>query len=208
MGLFQKKILPIVVPKYQLGHQETLLVVGLGNIGKAYDNTRHNVGFEVLDLLATSEAFNPWVEKKDLKAILCARIIEGKKVILCKPTTMMNLSGDAIQLVRKFYKIAPSSTCIVHDELDLPLGTLRSGSGGQSAGHNGIKSILESNENTFWRLRIGIGPKAHPSMDSADFVLGKFSSEQTKKLPAIKKEASSLLQEWLSGTASPDTRKV
>lgn len=208
MGLFQKKILPVVVPKYQLGHQETLLVVGIGNIGKPYEDTRHNIGFECADEFAKNEEFNPWIEKSDLKSILCAKIIGGKKIILCKPTTMMNLSGEAVQAVQRFYKISPSSTCVIHDELDLELGTIRAQSSGSSAGHNGINSMLEHVENTFWRIRVGIGPKQPQQMETADFVLQKFSKEQQEKLIPVKKESLSLVGEWIAGNAKPDTRKV
>ena len=208
MGLFEKKILPITVPQYTLGHQETKLIVGLGNTGKEYTLTRHNIGFLCIDDYALHEQFNPWVEKKDLKAILCAKIIDGKKVILCKPNTMMNLSGEAIQAVQNFYKIGDESTCIVYDELDLDLGTIRTGQGGSSAGHNGIKSLISHTENKGWRVRAGIGPKLPEQMDTADFVLQKFSKDQQAKLLKIKKEAINLLNDWLSGQAKADTRKV
>ena len=208
MGLFQKKLLPIVSPQYQLGHQDTLLVVGLGNIGKEYDTTRHNIGFALVEQFAKNEEFNPWVEKKDLKSILCAKIVNGKKVILCKPATMMNLSGEAVQAVQRFYKIAPSNTCVIYDELDLDMGTIRTQTKGTSAGHNGINSILEHIENAFWRIRIGIGPKNPAQMDTANFVLQNFSKDQQTQLTAIKNETINLLGEWLSNQASPDTRKI
>lgn len=194
--------------KYQLGHQDTLLIVGLGNVGKQYEKTRHNAGFMCIDEFAKSEEFNPWVEKADLKSILCAKIIDGKKVILCKPTTMMNLSGEAVQAVQRFYKISASGTCVVYDELDIELGAVRSQARGSSAGHNGINSMLEHVENTFWRIRIGIGPKIPAQMDSADFVLQNFSDDQQNKLEAVKKEVLGVIGEWLAGSAKPDTRKV
>lgn len=208
MGLFQKKIVPIVTPKYQLGHQDTVLVVGLGNTGKEYEKTRHNAGFLCVDEFAMQEEFNPWVEKSDLKSLLCAKIVDGKKVILCKPTTMMNLSGDAVQAVQKFYKISSKHTCVIYDELDIELGTVRTQDTGGSAGHNGIKSLLDHIEGTFWRIRVGIGPKMPEQMDTADFVLQNFSKDQLKTLIPVKKEALALLNEWLAGNAKADTRKV
>ena len=208
MGLFQKKVLPITVPRYTLGHQEVRLVVGLGNIGKEYENTRHNIGFLCIDSFATREEFNPWVEKKDLKSILCAKLIDGQKVILCKPTTMMNLSGEAVQAVQRFYKISDRNTCVVYDEIDIDFGSVRTGTAGQSAGHNGIKSLILHTENAFWRIRVGIGPKAHAQMDSADHVLQSFSADQNKLLPQLKKEVQNIVGEWLSGSAKPDTRKI
>ena len=208
MGLFQKKILPIASPKYTLGHQDIKLIVGLGNVGKDYETTRHNGGFLVLDEYANTEEFNPWIEKKDLKSILCAKIIDGKKVILCKPTTMMNLSGEAVQLVQNFYKISDADICVIYDELDLSLGTIRTGQGGSTAGHNGIKSLKQHSEDKFWRIRVGVGPKSPKEMDTADFVLQKFSKFQQEKLPAIKKEVINLLSDWLAGSGSADTRKI
>lgn len=208
MGLFQKKILPISSPKYTIGQQDTKLIVALGNAGKEYEKTRHNLGFLCIDEFAAKEEFNPWIEKKDLKSVLCAKLIDGKKVIICKPTTMMNLSGVSVQLVQNFYKISPLDIVVVYDELDLELGTLRTGKGGTSAGHNGIKSLAKHVENTFWRIRVGIGPKEPKEMDTADFVLQKFSKSQQEKLPAIKKEVINLLNDWLSGSAKADTRKV
>jgi peptidyl-tRNA hydrolase, PTH1 family len=208
MGLFQKKVLPIVAPIYSLGHQEVRLVVGLGNIGKEFAYTRHNAGFMALDYLAEREQFNGWVEKKDLKSVLCAKLIDGQKVILCKPTTMMNLSGQAVQAVQKFYKISEANTCVVYDEIDLEYGVIRTGAGGQSAGHNGVKSLIAHSDNGFWRIRVGIGPKSHAQMDSSDHVLQNFSTDQSKTLPKILSETSLLIQEWLTNQSKPDTRKI
>ena len=208
MGLFQKKILPIASPVYSLGHQETLLIVGLGNIGSGYESTRHNMGFTCVDTFAAREEFNPWVEKKDLKSILCAKLINGKKIIVCKPTTFMNASGEALQLVTSFYKIDPLKVCVVYDELDLNFGTLKTVRGGSDAGHNGIKSLKKHMKDDFWRIRIGIGPKKPQQMDTADFVLQKFSEYEEVHIPVITQEATNLIHDWLSGNAKAETRTV
>ncbi|MCA9347629.1 aminoacyl-tRNA hydrolase [Candidatus Saccharibacteria bacterium] len=208
MGLFEKKIIPLAVPNYTLGHQETVLIVGLGNIGAKYTKTRHNMGFLNVDDFALREEFNPWVEKKDLKCILCARIIGDKKVILCKPTTMMNMSGEAIQAVQKFYRITDKDTCVVYDELDLPFGSIRTGSGGKAAGHNGVKSLISTTENGFWRIRVGIGPKNPPEIDSADFVLQNFKKGELEMLTKLEKEISLLLHDWISGNSKSSTTKL
>jgi len=121
---------------------------------------------------------------------------------------MMNLSGEAVRLVQNFYKISANDTAVVYDELDLDISTLRTGEGGTSAGHNGIKSLARHTENAFWRIRIGIGPKEPKEMDTADFVLQKLSKTQQELLPSIKKEVTSLLNDWLAGSSKPDTRKV
>ena len=208
MGLFQKKILPITTPQYSLGHQETKLIIGLGNPGEDYEFTRHNTGYLCLDNYAKTEEFNPWVEKKELKSILCAKLIDGKKVILCKPMTFMNLSGEAMRAVCSYYKIHSKDVCVVYDELALDFGTIRTVAGGSDAGHNGIKSLKEHNADDYWRIRVGIGPKKPEQMDTADFVLQKFSKEQLNALDPIKKEVVNLLNDWLTGQATPDTRKV
>jgi peptidyl-tRNA hydrolase, PTH1 family len=198
MGLFQKKIVPIVTPQYSLGHQEIVLVVGLGNPGDEYTHTRHNAGFMMLDQFALNDQFSPWIEKKDLKSILCAKIIGGKKVILCKPTTYMNHSGEAVQLVQNFYKINDGATAIVYDELDLTLGTIRTARGGSSAGHNGIKSLIAHTQNESWRIRVGIGPKLPDQMDTADFVLQNFSVSEQKTIALIQAEVSVFIHEFLA----------
>ncbi len=208
MALFQKKIIPISIPQYNIGSQKTKLIVGLGNIGPEYENTRHNLGFAALDDFAATEEFNGWIEKKDLKSILCAKIINGEKIILCKPTTYMNLSGEAIQAVQHFYKIKPNDICVIYDELDLSLGTIRTTLGGQTAGHNGLKSLKQHINDKFWRIRLGIGPKLPTQIDAADFVLARFSKDQQAKLPELYRETRNLLSEWLSGQAKPETRRL
>jgi PTH1 family peptidyl-tRNA hydrolase len=208
MGLFQKKIVPVSVPRYNLGHQDTKLIVGLGNIGAQYTSTRHNFGFECIDSLAQSEDFSPWTEKKELKSMLCAKIINGKKVILCKPTTFMNLSGEAVHAVQHFYKITSKDTCVLHDDLDIEFGTIRTREGGSDAGNNGVKSLKKHIRDEFWRIRLGIGPKEPAEIDTADFVLQKFSKSQLAQLGSIHSEAHSLLNDWLSGAHQPDTRTI
>lgn len=208
MALFQKKILPISTPRYTLGTSETFLVIGLGNIGDEYIGSRHNAGFHCVDDFALREGFSAWVEKKDLKSYLCAKMINGKKIILCKPTTYMNNSGEAIALTQKYYKIPDEHTCIVYDEIDLSLGTIRTGSGGSSAGHNGIKSLIKHTANSSWRIRIGIGPKNPPQIDTADFVLGLFKADEMDLLKLISQETSSIVMDWLSGNKKAETRLV
>lgn len=169
--------------KFGLGNSK-ILIVGLGNPGDEYLKTRHNVGFMMLDKLAGTKDVN-FVTKKDLKSQVAVTYFEDKQVILAKPLTFMNLSGDAIQELSRFYKINPSEIIVVHDELDLPIGTFKEKKGGGSAGHNGLKSIIKSLGEDFTRIRIGIGPKNPPDIDSADFVLQKFSSEELSKLESI-----------------------
>lgn len=215
MALFQKK--PDVgsnMPLYSLGLQKTLLIVGLGNVGKQYDGTRHNIGFAVLDALAKSQAFDDWTIKKDLKSIIATGTIGDTRVILCKPTTMMNLSGEAVQTVSHFYKIQPSHMAVVHDELDIYFGQIRTRVGGGSAGNNGIKSVSQHLGEDYGRIRIGIGPKtpeanlpAGRQVDSADYVLAKFSGKEQEQLKNLFQEATAILTEYIhSGRLATETR--
>lgn len=198
MGLFQKKPdTSSSAPLYTLGLSKNLLIVGLGNIGAEYTATRHNIGFECLDALAQSQEFDPWVEKKDLKCLLTAKNLGNTRVILIKPTTFMNNSGEAVQAASHFYKIPTSNILVVHDELDIPFGQIRTRMGGSAAGNNGIKSTIQHIGEEFGRMRIGI--KSPTKMQPTDFVLAKFSEDEQEKLPALKKEVTAMLTEYIYG---------
>jgi PTH1 family peptidyl-tRNA hydrolase len=184
---------------YTLSQNKIILIVGLGNVGSDYNNTRHNVGFEVVDNFVKSHDFPGWIERKDLKCHFVNGQMGESKVIVIKPTTLMNLSGEAVQAVSHFYKVNLDYTVVVHDELDIPFGQIRARISGSSAGHNGIKSITEQIGEGYGRLRIGIGPKTDEHMDSADFVLGKFSSEQQAQIKDLTREASVMLSEFVYG---------
>ncbi len=207
MGLFQKN--PFLSSEkralYSLGQERTVLVVGLGNKGKKFDGTRHNIGFACIDAFAEAHEFGKWSEKKDLKCLLVSKTLGGARVILCKPTTMMNLSGEAIQAMSNFYKIAQSDIVVVHDELDIPFGQIRMRLGGSAAGNNGLKSLIQHLGEDFGRVRIGI--QAPTKMEGADFVLAKFNKEEQAHLKALRAEVVSILTESLyQGTLTPETR--
>lgn len=208
MGLFQKRpqnTVPITFTTF--GMNKTLLIVGLGNPGKEYDLTRHNIGFLCLDDFSAKNNFDPWINKKDLQAVLTQQTMNETRVILIKPTTFMNNSGEAVQAVAHFYKIHPGDIIVVHDELDIPFGQVRMRVGGSSAGHNGIKSVTKHLGEEYGRVRIGIGPKKPAAIDSADFVLQKFTAAQQKNLPALTREVSSILSEYAYGSpVAPETR--
>jgi PTH1 family peptidyl-tRNA hydrolase len=198
MALFQKR--PDAsshLPVYSLGLTKTVLIVGLGNKGKAYDGTRHNIGFAAVDELANKQDFDSWIEKKDLKCQITTATIGDSRVILVKPTTFMNLSGEAVQAVMHFYKIPLQQMLVVHDELDIPFGQIRTRIGGSSAGNNGIKSIIQHLGEDFARVRIGI--QAETPMDTSDFVLAKFSKEEQAHLSALLKETTAILTEYIHG---------
>lgn len=193
---------------YTLGQNKTILLAGLGNVGQQYDGTRHNVGFYCIDgFVAKMEEMEPWIEKKDLKCYLSKGRIGELQVIAIKPTTFMNLSGQAVQATANFYKVATENIVVVHDELDIDFGQIRLRVGGASAGHNGIKSITEVLGEGYGRIRIGIGPKKPAQMDSADFVLQKFTTEQQKQLPNLTQEVNAILSEYIySGQLPHETR--
>ena len=161
-----------------------LIIAGLGNPGREYVNTRHNVGYSALDVFASKYGIR--VEEEKFKALLGKGAVNGRKVILMKPLTYMNLSGEAIRAVCDYYKIDVESELIVlYDDIDLDVGHLRVRPKGSAGGHNGIKNIIaQLGTEEFQRIRVGIGKKP-PGMDLADYVLGHFSKEEE----AAEKEA-------------------
>jgi PTH1 family peptidyl-tRNA hydrolase len=147
------------------------LVVGLGNPGKEYEGTRHNVGFELVDLLA--QRSNAQRYKNELKAETTKTRIAGEEVMLVKPQTFMNLSGDSVQALAHYYKVTPAQIVVAHDELDFEPGVVRLKIGGGHGGNNGLRSIIANLGADFVRIRIGIGKP--PSADrGADWVLSRF----------------------------------
>lgn len=207
MALFQKKSQTDAAPLYTVGNQKTFLIIGLGNPGKEYDGTRHNIGFATIDHLAKKLDFPAWTAKKSLKCLETSQTVSGNRVILIKPTTFMNLSGEAAQAVSHFYKLAPSQILAIYDELDIPYGQIRTRIGGSSAGHNGVKSLIEHLGEDFGRIRIGIANKVSAKADGADFVLGKFSKEEQAEVPNLLQETNSILTEFIySGDLRTETR--
>jgi len=206
MALFQKKPqFSTSTSLYTFGLNKTLLVIGLGNPGKKYDGTRHNIGFAAVDRFVENQDFDPWAEKKDMKCLLTASMIGSSRVIAIKPTTFMNLSGEAIQAVMHFYKIPLEHVVAIYDELDIPFGQIRTRTGGSAAGHNGVKSAIQHIGEEFGRVRIGI--KAETPMDPADFVLAKFSKDEQELMPALLKETTAILTEYAHGAGlSSETR--
>ena len=160
-----------------------VLIVGLGNPGNEYKNTRHNVGFMAIDFMAKEGA--TW--KKEKNAMTTRVEIDGINVILAKPQTYMNNSGESVGPLMAFYKIPLENIIVIHDDMDLKLGNMREKIGGSSAGHNGIKSIDNAIGQDYRRIRIGIGhPRDFNSpIDPADWVLGKFDSEQLNQIESV-----------------------
>jgi peptidyl-tRNA hydrolase, PTH1 family len=194
MALILKKTIPKIMHARinAVEGSGVYLVVGLGNPGAEYEYTRHNIGFMTLDSIASKNS-GTWQLKKDLKCEVATVTIGDNKYILAKPTTFMNLSGQAVQAMQHFYKIDNLHTIIVQDELDINLGQIRLSLGGGSAGHNGIKSIIEHGVGESWRLRVGIGPKEPEQIDAADFVLQRFDAAQNTYLIDIINTAIELM---------------
>lgn len=206
MALFQRRPdLGSHLPTYSLGLTRTLLIVGLGNVGKEFEGTRHNIGFAAIDELASKQGFDPWTDKKDLKCLMTSQTIGESRVFLIKPTTFMNLSGEAVQAVLHFYKIPPDNMLVVHDELDVPFGQIRTRVGGSAAGHNGIKSIIQHRSEEFGRVRVGI--QAETKQDASDFVLSRFSKTEQSHMPELLKETTAILTEYIhTGNLLSETR--
>ena len=157
----------------------TWLVVGLGNPGDQYENTRHNAGFQVIDALGERDNFP--VQRLRFHALTNSVVIGGQGVLVMKPVTYMNLSGQAVGEAARFYKIPPGQVLVISDDVDLPLGKLRIRKGGSAGGHNGLKSIIQHlGTDQFPRLKVGVGGKPHPDYDMADWVLGKLQGEDRK----------------------------
>lgn len=193
---------------YSIGQNKTVLIVGLGNPGAEYEATRHNVGFMCLDeFVAKSEEMENWVQKKDLKGFLSGGRMGNTRVMAFKPTTYMNLSGEAVQAIMSFYKLSPANLVVIHDELDIDFGQIRMRTGGSTAGHKGIASLSQHIGENYGRIRIGVGPKKPVRIKSEDFVLQKFSDEQVEQLPNLKREVNAILSEYIYGSELPhDTR--
>ena len=153
------------------------VIAGLGNPGREYEGTRHNVGFMTLDALA--DKYNIDVREKAFKGLIGKGMIEGNKVILVKPQTYMNASGIAIEAAAHFYKIPPERVLVLFDDISLPVGKLRIRKNGSAGGHNGLKSIISClGSDQFPRVKIGVGAKPHPDYDLADWVLSTVSKTE------------------------------
>jgi len=164
------------------------VIIGLGNPGSKYDNTRHNVGFDVIDYI--SQQYNISINKVKFKAIIGEGTIEGQRVILVKPQTYMNLSGESVREIIEWYKIPVGNIIIVFDDIDLNMGKIRVRPKGSSGSHNGMKSVIYQIQNdNFPRIRIGIG-RPPEGWDLADYVLSKFGAEDKKIMDESVKNAA------------------
>lgn len=182
------------------------IIVGLGNPGSEYERTRHNVGFRTVDLLAKQAEVK--IDRAKFRALTRSANLAGQKVLLLKPETYMNRSGEAVQLAAMFYKVPISHILVLSDDISLPVGKIRVRAEGSAGGHNGLKSIIgQLDSQDFPRIRIGVGAKPHPDYDLADWVLSNFTpEEETLLIPAIEHAAAAVLELIQNGPQSAASR--
>lgn len=170
------------------------LIVGLGNPGKQYEQTRHNIGFEVIDKL--SDRLNIPLDQSKFKGLYGMGHVNGEKVFLLKPLTYMNLSGESIRAIMDYYDIDLDDLVVIYDDLDLPVGKIRLRQKGSAGGHNGIKStIAHIGTQTFNRIRIGVD-RPKNGMKVSDYVLGKFQKEEQEVMEDVIVTCAKACEEW------------
>lgn len=167
--------------KKDFAENDVFMIVGLGNPGKEYETTRHNMGFLALDILA--EKFGADISKKKSQALIGECRIDGQRVVLVKPQTFMNLSGQSVCPLMKFYKIPVENVLVIFDDVTIDAGRLRIRRGGSDGGHNGIKNIINlSGTSNFPRIKVGVGKAPHPEYDMKDWVLSSPKGEDAAKI--------------------------
>lgn len=173
------------------------IVAFLGNPGIKYNGTRHNAGFMAAD--AMEKKLGVSINKMRFKALTQTVDISGKKVLLMKPQTFMNLSGDAIVQAANFYKVLPERVIVVSDETALPIGKLRIRRGGSAGGHNGLKSVIARlGTDQFPRIRLGVGDKPHPDYDMADWVLSAFKGQDAADMELVAERAADAVESYIT----------
>lgn len=173
------------------------IVAFLGNPGIKYNGTRHNAGFMAAD--AMEKKLGVSINKMRFKALTQTVDIGGKKVLLMKPQTFMNLSGDAIVQAANFYKVPPERVIVVSDETALPIGRLRIRRGGSAGGHNGLKSVIARlGTDQFPRIRLGVGDKPHPDYDMADWVLSAFKGQDAADMELVAERAADAVESYIT----------
>ena len=173
------------------------IIAGLGNPGAEYENTRHNAGFMALDVICSH--FGVECRSAKFKALTCLCEIGGRKVLLMKPQTYMNLSGDAVIQAVRFYKLPPERVIVVSDEMSLPVGRLRIRPKGSAGGHNGLKSIIAClGTEDFPRIRLGVGAPPHPDYDVKDWVLSVFRNQDAEDMAKAAERAALAIDCYIS----------
>ncbi len=179
--------------KFRSNSGVSWIVVFLGNPGPKYNGTRHNAGFMAADAMA--KQLNVSINKLRFKALTATVSIGGEKVLLLKPQTYMNLSGESVGQAAKFYKVSPEHIIVISDEVALPVGKLRIRKSGSAGGHNGLKNIIQHlGTDRFPRMRMGVGSAPHPDYDMADWVLGTFKNKDAEDMAALAEKVSDAVQ--------------
>ena len=174
------------------------LVVGLGNPGSKYENTRHNAGFLTMDYIA--EKYGARIDRLKFKGLCGDAVIGGVRTLLLKPSTFMNLSGQSVTEAMSFYKIPAEKVIVIYDDISLPPGRLRIRRKGSDGGHNGMKNIIYlSGSDQFPRIKVGVGKKPHPDYNLADWVLSRFSEKEQKELDTALENASAAAELIVKG---------
>ena len=187
--------------RFRTSQGVTWLVVFLGNPGAKYNGTRHNAGFMAADAMA--KELNVAINKLRFRALTATVTIGGEKVLLMKPQTYMNLSGEAVGQAAKFYKISPEHVIVVSDEVAMPIGKLRIRKSGSAGGHNGLKDIIRHlGTQDFPRIRMGVGAAPHPDYDMADWVLSTFKNKDAEDMQDLAERVSKAVQCYI--TEGPD----
>lgn len=173
------------------------LIIGLGNPGREYEKTRHNIGFMAIDRIASS--LNVSIDKKKMNGLYAEVMVNGEKIILLKPQMYMNLSGDVIRQYVQFYKIPVSDILVISDDLDMPIGKMKLKYKGSSGGHNGLKNI-EANLGTREYKRVKVGISNDKGIDTRNYVLGSMSKDEINILEKTLDKMPNLFQDYLSLT--------
>lgn len=180
------------------------LILGLGNPGKEYERTRHNAGFMVVDhfVISSFSHFDSWVLEKKFKSEVCEASIDGQKVLLAKPQTFMNSSGEAVAALVNYHKIDADDVLVIHDDLDLSLGSFKLQKGTGPKGHNGVLSVENClGVKGFWRLRVGINARVGAIHESPatgeEYVLNKFTTEELSTLSTLRPQLIQKINSWL-----------
>ncbi len=186
----------LLSPFNMLQAPDLWMIVGLGNPGARYQRNRHNIGYQIVDELARAHQLS--FSKRKFKASLAEGRIAGQRVLLVKPETYMNLSGEAVQPLVAYFKLELSHLLVVYDDMDLPLGKIRLRPAGGAGGHNGMKSLIQRlGSNTFARLRVGID-RPPGRMDPAAYVLQNFSAAEEEVMVQVRDQACRAIETWLS----------
>lgn len=184
------------------------LIVGLGNPGIEYQNTRHNLGFMVVDALAERLATTPLRLEKKFQAKISEQAFGGEKIILAKPQTMVNVSGEAVQKLKRFYTFDNADIWVISDDIDLEFGKIRFRHGGSSGGHNGLQSVIDKIGDDFGRIRVGVNNNSRRRMPAEQFVLRHFKANELSKLPQILETAVNHIVRQLEHGSSHRSLKV